>query len=201
MTHLLSAAAASLLLAFATAPPAFSEVIDFESQTVLRGGNLTGIPDSPLSIGIATFTGGELLRGEVGLNADQTGVYATEGVFGSGETNPLVITFSSPVNNFSVYVANGNDEETYTVSDNVGDSVTMSLASASEQGAALFSLPANSLTTVDITSADSNAWNFAIDNVTFDAAAPVPEPGPPLLLAAGLVLIAAVRRMKNHPRR
>jgi hypothetical protein len=78
-----------MTLTFALALPVGATVIDFEAQAADRGGDLTGIPDSPLTIGIATFTGGELLRGEVGLNADPTGVYASEGLFGSGETNPL----------------------------------------------------------------------------------------------------------------
>src|ERR1700733_7132564 len=124
MRHLLSAAGVSVLLALAAAPPAMTEVIDFESQTLMRGGNLTGISDSPLTIGSAVFTGGELLNGEVGLNADQTGVYASEGLFGSGDTNPLVITFSSPVSGFSIYVVNDDAAQSYTVSDNLGDSVT-----------------------------------------------------------------------------
>ena len=38
--------------------PAAATAIDFEAQATGRGGNLTGIPDSPLTIGIATFTGG-----------------------------------------------------------------------------------------------------------------------------------------------
>lgn len=191
MRHLLTTLGLSLLLVLAAASPAMTEVIDFEAQAVAHGGNLTGIPDAPLTIGIATFTGGELLNGEVGLNADQTGVYATEGLFGSGETNPLIISFASPVNDFSVYVANADDAESYTVSDNLGDSVSKSLASVSGLGAAIFSLPGAGLTTVDITSADGNAWNFAIDDVTFTPATPAPEPGSLLLAGAGFVLVVA----------
>jgi hypothetical protein len=182
-----------ILLACATALPAATS-INFEAQACNTGGNLIGIPDSPLAIGIATFTGGELRDGEIGLNADQTGVYASEGLFGSGETNPLVITFASPVSKFSVFVANGDDVQSYTVSDNLGDSVTMSLASAGGLGAATFSLPGSGLTTVDLASANANAWDFAIDNVNFTPAISTPEPKSLLLLAAGVVLLAAVRR-------
>ena len=109
LTHL---GLCSLLALLMGVSPAAAELINFDSQAVMRGGNLTGIPDSPLMISTAafisttvvftntaTFTGGELLNAEVGLNADQTGVYATEGLFGSGETNPLVIAFSAPVSN------------------------------------------------------------------------------------------------------
>ncbi len=170
------------MLAFAAALPASATVIDFEAQAANRGGNLTGIPDSPLTIGIATFTGGELRSAEVGLNADQTGIYATEGLFGTGETNPLVITFASPVNNFSLLVANGDDVRTYSVSDNLGDTAAMALPSAGSLGAAIFSLGGSAITSVEISSANADGWDFAIDNVTFTS---VPEPRSFLLLGVG----------------
>ena len=130
-----------VLAASAGITPAMATVINFDAQAADRGGNLTGIPDSPLTIGIATFSGGELLNAEVGLNADQTGVYATQGLFGSGETNPVMITFASPIEGFSIFVANGDDARSYAVSDNLGDSITKSLPSAGALGAAIFSLP------------------------------------------------------------
>jgi hypothetical protein len=80
----------ALLLALAAISPPMAGVIDFQAQTVATS-DLTGIPNSPLTIGIATFTRDQLLNSEVSLPADQTGVYVTEGLFGSGETNPLVI--------------------------------------------------------------------------------------------------------------
>lgn len=183
-----------LLLALVMVSPSRADGIDFDAQAAATGGNPTGIPDSPLVIGIATFTGGELLNGEVGLDADQTGVYASEGLFGSGETNPLVISFASPVTNFSVYVLNGDNTQTYTVSDNVGESVTISLASAGDLGAAIFSLPGTGLTAVDITSANADAWNFAIDDVTFATVTPAPEPALLLLLGGSCVFFAALGR-------
>ena len=100
MKSLIASASLGLLLRLASAP-ASASVIDFEAQAANRGGNLTGIPDSPLTIGIATFTGGELRSGLINLRADETGVYASEGLFGSGETNPLVITFATPVSDCS----------------------------------------------------------------------------------------------------
>ncbi len=182
------------LLAFAAVVPACATTINFESQGAGAGGNLTGIPDSPLTIGIASFTGGELRQAEIGLNADQTAVYASEGLFGSGETDPVVINFAKPVQDFSVLVLNGDDVRSYTVSDNLGDSLTKSLASAGGLGAFVFSLPGHGVTTVNITSANADAWDFAIDNVTFSAATPAPEPESLLLSGAGIVLLAAARR-------
>jgi PEP-CTERM motif len=189
----LSFLGSTVLLTLAAVLPAGTTTIDFEAQGAGRGGDLTGIPDSPLSIGIATFTGGELLNAEVKLNADQTAVYASEGLFGSGETNPLVITFAKPVQHFSVSVLNGDDVRSYTVSDNLANSITKSLASAGSLGAFDFSLP-GALTEVEIASANTGAWDFAIDNVTFSPATPTPEPESLLLSGAGVFLLVFARR-------
>jgi PEP-CTERM motif len=187
---------AFLLFTLVAAGPARATVIDFEAEAGNRGGNLTGIPDSPLTIDGATFTGGELLSGEVGLNADQTGVYATEGLFGSGETNPLLIAFATPVQDFSLFVLNGDDARSYTVSDNLGESLTNSLPSAGGVGGAMFSLPGNGITTVMITSANQDAWDFAIDRVSFNAATPTPEPESLLLLGFGLTLLVGTHHRR-----
>jgi hypothetical protein len=187
-----------VFFAFSAMTPATATTIDFDVQAGNRGGNLTGIPDSPLMIGIATLTGGELLSGEVGLNADTTGIYASEGLFGSGETNPLVITFTMPVQNFSVFVLNGDDTRSYTVSDNLGNSITKSLASAGALGGAEFALPGSGLSTVEISSANADAWDFAVDNLTFtDITNSTPEPEASLLLSAGLGLLTAIRGRKS----
>jgi hypothetical protein len=174
-----------LLLAL-TSAPASATVIDFEAQAANRGSNLAGIPDSPLTIGIATFTGGELRNGLINLPADETGVYASEGLFGAGETNPLVITFATPVNSFSVFLANGDAQnQSYTLSDDVGDNTTLTLAlpGSLSNAARTVALPGSGIQSVSIASANTNFWNFAIDNVTFSAA---PEPMPVFLISGGL---------------
>jgi hypothetical protein len=48
-------ASTSVWLFLTLARPANATVIDFEAQAAGRGGSFTGIPDSPLTIGIATF--------------------------------------------------------------------------------------------------------------------------------------------------
>src|SRR5215469_12340096 len=150
MKSLMASATLCLLLTLASAP-ASATIIDFEVQAANRGGNLTGIPDSPLMIGIATFTGGELREGLINLPADETGVYASEGLFGSGETNPLVIVFATPVSDFSVRVANGDAQnQAYTVSDDLGDSVsvTLGLSGGLNNAAKTVALSGSGITTV-----------------------------------------------------
>lgn len=68
-----------------------SSLIDFESQAAARGHVFTGIADSPLVIGMATFTGGELLNAATAMFVDETGVYASSNAVTSmpGYTNPL----------------------------------------------------------------------------------------------------------------
>jgi hypothetical protein len=185
-------ASTSVWLLLTLADSAGATVIDFEAQAAGRGGSLTGIPDSPLTVGIATFTGGELLHAEINIPADQTGVYATEGLFGS-DTNPLVIHFAVPVNGFSVFIANGDSTQTYTLSDDLGDttSVMLALSASISNSARTVSLAGDGITTVSITSANADFWNFAIDNVTFAA---VPEPQSTLVVLGGLALMSCCGR-------
>jgi hypothetical protein len=200
MRHFVIASAIVSLLGLGTGTRASADVIDFEAQAANAGGFLTGIPDSPLTIGIATFTGGELRQAEEGLPADQTGVYATQGLFG-GDSNPLTITFSAPVDGFSILVANGDAQnQSYTVADDIGGAVTkqLALSGALSGSTATFALPGNDIASVTISSSNSNFWNFAIDNVTFTAAA-VPEPATLGLCGAALLLLSAYVRAKSSP--
>jgi hypothetical protein len=196
MRSVIASASFGLLLTLASSPVS-ATVIDFETQAANRGGTLTGIPDSPLTIGIATFTGGELRNALINLPADETGIYVSQGLFGSGETNPLVITFAMPVSGFSLLVANGDSQnQTYTVSDDLGDSttVTLALAGSLNNAARTVALPGSGIRTVSITSANANFWNFAIDDVIFSA---VPEPMSVSFVLGGLGLAFWCKRRRG----
>jgi PEP-CTERM motif len=184
-----------LLLLFALSDRAAkADIIDFEAQGAGRGGLFTGIPDSPLVIGIATFTGGELLNMETFSPADETAVYATTDNLGSGYTNPLVITFSQPVSNFTILVVNGQPPQDYTVADNLGASQTINLMFT---GAATFMLPGSGITSVTITAPDfPTVWDFSIDNVTFSTSTPSPEPASLLLFGTGLAVL--MRKLRKR---
>jgi PEP-CTERM motif len=185
--------AALLIGAQGAGTVAYGDTIDFEAQGSGRGSTFFGTtPDSPLPIGIATFTGGVLLKAESGLPADTTAVYATANF--PGLTNPLNIVFSAPVSAFSVLVLNGiNDFGSYLVTDNLGGTATALLAPNPSSGAFTFALAESGITSVSITgptfgSPSDLGWDFSIDNVTFTpVSATVPEPGSLALLGSGLV--------------
>jgi hypothetical protein len=186
---LILSAAALCLLAGTSAQA--STVIDFEAQAAAagNGGSFTGTTNSPLTIGIATFSGGELLLNET-FSVDETGVYATASL-GGGYTNPLPISFSQGVSGFSLLLTN-NNADTFTVADNLGDSESMFLAANSMQ---TFTLAGTGITSVTVTEAGST-FDYAIDNVTFTAASTTPEPSSLLLLGSGLLAVGGVLRRR-----
>jgi hypothetical protein len=171
-----------------------STIIDFEAQGDSKGDTFS-TPDSPLVIGMATFTGGQLLFNE-SFARDETAVYATSSGFGSGFTNPLVINFSGAVSNFSIDVANSDVTPfSYTVADNRGGSVTHTLgASPSASSLAIFTLPDVNITSVTITSSEAD-WDFAIDNVSFTA---TPEPASALLIFSGLAALGILGKLARR---
>jgi hypothetical protein len=170
---------ASVSLASAT-------TIDFEAQGASAPSTFTGHLDSPLTIGIATFLGGQLLRNESAA-ADSTVVYATTNQVAGPYTDPLTIAFSQPVSAFSIVVTNGLPD-TYTIADNVGGS---SSAFVNANTNHTFSLSDSGIASITISSLATVQWDFAIDNVTFTAATAVPEPATTVPIA-GLLLSGAV---------
>jgi len=162
--------------------------IDFEAQGASAPSGFTGTLNSPLVIGLATFTGGQLLRNEAG-SSDTSAVYATVSV--PKYADPLSITFSQPVSNVSLLITN-EIPDTYTVADNLGTSSTVSLNANTGR---IFSLVDSGVTQITISSAVTAQWDFAIDNVTFTAPmSSAPEPGTAILLGAALSAFALLRR-------
>jgi hypothetical protein len=164
------AAMVTLLLLLSQPLLAQTQTVDFEQFT---GPSLFGSLQPPVSVGIATFSGGLLLDATVGLVADQTTVYGTAY---SGTVPPpictgclptITIDFSQAVSNVSLKVLNGQQFlVTYTVQDNGGGSQVFELDTAANGGQTTVTLPSAGITQVTVTS-DATIWDFFIDDVQF----------------------------------
>jgi hypothetical protein len=178
----------------AAAGTAKADLINFEVQGAGAPSSLTGTLNSPLVIGIATFTGGQLLNHEI-LGVDQTAVYATGTFLFGAYTDPLTIHFSAPVSGFSIDVTNELGD-TFTVADNRGGSSTTFVATNTTH---LFTLTDSGITSVTIGSTDTLLWDFAIDNVQFTPqTSSVPEPASLLFLASACVAIGKLVRRRSR---
>ncbi len=181
------------LLATVAAPNAHagSITINFDAQAVGHPVAFDGTINSPLTIGIATFTGGELLINEIS-GIDATGVYATTNVVTGPYVDPLTITFSQGVSAFSLLLTN-NQVGTYVVMDNFGVSAAASLGTDASE---TFSLLGTGITSVTIEgSTTMGQWDFAIDNVSFTpSATATPEPSTVILFGTSLLGLVPFRK-------
>jgi hypothetical protein len=151
-----------------------------------------------------TFNFGVILDQTTNLPADQTALYGTAS-FVPGMSNPLVITFSQPVQNFFMNLYNGQvSDATYNVSDNNGNSQNFTLPPNLSGGQSLVGIAATGtiITIQDIT--DSGSWDFFIDNIGFNQPLPTPDGGTTVgLLLMGLTAICVfakktLRTQRGH---
>ena len=195
------------IIAFASsvglALTSFADVIDFESLT--GPSVFASASPSPQTVVLdgTTFTGGVILTGTTNLPADETSVYGTAS-FGTGLTNPLVITNSNGFNNFFFDLLNGQvGPASYLISDNQGHSAEFDNVPANlSNGAAVvgFASTGTQITITDIS--DTGSWDFFIDNVNFDVPLPpslsVPDTSSTaLLLVGGLLTMAAFAKRRR----
>lgn len=176
-------------LSIGAANSANAYIIDFEGLPSPTGGAYTypGPLTVSTPIGNVVFTGGEILNSEFNLPADQTNVYYTS-YFATNTTNPITITFPTAITDFFLDVYNGETySDQFTVSDNLGNTNTVTLTSNGNGGNALIAFPAAG-NVVTISTTDPN-FDFSIDNLGFDQGLspnPTPIPAALPLFATGL---------------
>jgi len=134
----------------------------------------TGV-QPPVTDGIATFSGGQILNATSFLPVDQSSAYGTAS-FCPGCSPNITITFSQPVSDFSVFIANGNIVTvTYTVSDDQGNTQTIMLVANLNSGAGTLTLPDSNIQSVIVSGGPAPGglpWDFFIDNVQFAPSGP-----------------------------
>lgn len=146
-----------------------STLIDFEQFS--GPCCFTGV-QPPLTVGIATVSGGQILDGTSNLPVDQSKVYGTASPYCPGCLPSITIAFAKAISNFSVFLINGNTVTvTYMVQDDQGGIQTITLVPNFQSGAGTVALPEKNVLLVVITSGPAPGgccgWDFFIDNVQF----------------------------------
>ncbi len=153
-------------------PEAPSVTVDFEQfQDGDYPASTFSTAEPPRTVGIATFSGGQLLNATTNLPVNQSVVYGTANVC-TGCSSTITIAFSQPVSDFSVLLMNGQTVMvTYTVRDTDGETeteTTVELDTNGNSGASTVTLGTEGITQVTITpSGEFGSWDFLIDNVQF----------------------------------
>jgi len=201
----------SLLLAClvsAAASPALASTITFDDMSGPSFFDQTTGPQTVLySIGTldVTFNGGVILTVESNQSSDFTSVYATGSWqvpalsdISHGFENPLVIDFSAPIQNLQLDILNALAGD-YELFDNAGNSLFFRLTTTGDVAMTEgFAATGSEVSLLYLTA--PNAWDFAIDNVTFDEPLTVPEPSAWLLTAAGLTMMLRRYRFRRIDR-
>lgn len=197
--------AALLLFGFALmAVRGNASIINFEDQPAGPSTFAAAGPEQTLVYTFgsvtATFTGGVILTDETSQTTDNSNVYATASFGDASLTNPLVITFNQPIENFQIDILNAL-AGSYTMADNVGDSINFSLPTTGGSLQTEGFAAAGTQVTIKFNGppVDDANFDFAMDNVLFDQPLTVaPEPSTIPMVAAGLLAILGIR-LRRRP--
>ncbi|MDY6938300.1 MAG: hypothetical protein SWY16_11590 [Cyanobacteriota bacterium] len=164
---------------------AFAVTIDFDSQGLFGPSQFSEAGtaqtlDIETSDGNVTLNGGVILTSTTNLPANQTSIYGTASFGNSSLSNPLVISFQDSIDNFFLDILNGNTESiVYTVSDNLGNFASFELPPNLVSGQTQIGFPAaGSQVTVTSELGSSIAFDFLIDNISFNELLPNTLPDP-----------------------
>ncbi len=146
--------------------------VDFEQFT---GANDGSVPLPPLTVGVVTFSGGQVYPTVSFLPAGDPPLYGTydpvlspDGQSCWGCQGTITVDFAQPVSNVSFLLLNGGRSTDFTVQDDKGDQEAVTLPGNLESGAATIGLPSSGIRQITITSAlGSSEWDFWIDNFRF----------------------------------
>lgn len=145
------------------------EFINFEEFT---GPRKLAAVEPPLTIGNASFTGGQIVTNVARLRkVDRSTVYGTAH-FCSGCQSTITIEFSQPVSNVSFMLMNGRlARPWFEIRDDTGQTVKFRLGSYYARGSSkLITLPSSGIKKIVIGQTDGVAsfwWQFYIDNLRY----------------------------------
>jgi hypothetical protein len=166
--------------------------IDFEDQSGPSSGG------SPQSL---TYTFGSLsvlIRGGTIHTNEATGQDKTS-VFATAVTNLMAITFSAPVENFSVEVVNAL-AGTYGSANTEG--IPLALFTIPETDGAAYTITWPSVETLFYMDMPHDGpFRWAIDNISFDVTTAVPEPSTWMMLLLGFAGLGFASRRLRKPHR
>ena len=137
--------------------------IDFSE---VSGPSLFGSVSPPLTLDSVTFSGGAVLTNATNDPADPTSIYGTA-YFCSGCSPTITIEFDEKASNVSFILINGDTVTvSYTIEDDLGGMQTVTIASNTNAGKQLISIPESGIRQIEISSGNSG-WDFAIDDLEF----------------------------------
>jgi hypothetical protein len=148
----------------------------------------------------AVFHNGAILTAESALPADTTSLYYNSYFLPGTLGATMTVTFSANVSNFFLNLYNGETyTDSFTVSDNLGNTNTVSIAPNSASGLSLISFAAAG-NVISITTTDTTGYDYSIDNIGFDQATPgVPEPATWAMFLLGFGAIGWTLRSGRRP--
>lgn len=158
------ATAALMLLCLSANSMAAEEYVDFEQ---FPGGAYFTEVQPPLTVGNATFSGGQVLSGASFMPANRTKVYGTAH-FCAGCASEIQIDFQEPVSELKLQIFNGMTTTiSYAVTADTGEQHLHTLSSNARGGFASINFSSKKISSVSIRGGSSSGFDFFVDNLVY----------------------------------